>query len=488
MKELYPFQLEATYQVNSLLNASRSPVFLSPTGTGKTVTVSRVIKDRVSLGRRIFLLAPTIETYNQWVLELIDCGLNPGTINSDGMLGRNRDIYVCMYMSLFNILPYVNEKLYPDEICIDELHHFRTDTVEAIKEFFPNAVWFGCTATLSRLDGKGFDFYFTDIVQTITMKDAIDQGFLARPLVIVPERYHQQFDVPNPDSKKGIDEQVEKLGKTEIVGDVIKTYGEIFAGLPVIVACCSFEHSKMMTEMFCDAGWDFRHIHGNLPERERTKMINDTRAGRLNGLCTYAVGSEGVDIVGLYGVLWLRRTTSLIVWMQFCGRCLRRMKGKKYGIIVDFVGNLYLHSFPEADRVWTLTGTGNNDTQNDTPATMRICPFCGVANAITNIECHFCGAEIIIDGEMVKASSRHFPAMVDGELIAVQSDGQAESLKARANRINAESKERMELVEKEKEIVPVILTNDIRSSILRTGLFSGVERRPLFNDAIKGLK
>ena len=304
--------------MNSLLNTLNSPVFLSPTGTGKTVTMSRIITDRVSLGKRIFLLVPTLEVFNQWMVELIDCGLHPGTINSDGMLGKNRSVYVCMYVSLLNLLPYISEKLYPDEIAIDELHHFRTSTVESIKSFFSKSNWFGCTATLSRLDGKGFNFYFTDIVQTITMKEAVDQGFLARPLVVVPERYQKIFDIPDPDSEKGIEEQLSRLGKTEIVGDVIKTYGEIFKGLPVIVACCSFAHAKMMAEMFCKSGWDFRHIHGNLPERERTKMINDTRAGKLNGLCTYSVGTEGTDIVGLYGVLWLRRTTSLIVWMQFC--------------------------------------------------------------------------------------------------------------------------------------------------------------------------
>lgn len=482
------FQTDAYYQINTLLNASRHPVFVSSTGTGKTKTATWIIEARVSLGYRVFILCPQTEIFAQWLTELSSFGLNPGYINDEGVKGRNRMVYVCMPLSLMNIIHSIPESIYPDEIITDECHHSAAATWEGIYIFFPQARRLGLTATPKRTDGKGLDHIYTDIVQTITMKDAIAQGFLAQPLMIVPERYFSEFTVPDPDSKKGLDEQVEKLGKTEIVGDVIKNYGEIFAGLPVLVACATFEHAKMMTDSFRSAGWNFEHIHSVLNERGRAGMLRDIKSGKLNGLCTVGIGIEGLDIPGLYGLIWLRRTRSITIYLQFIGRCLRPMDGKKYGIILDPVGNLFIHGFPEADRIWALEGTGNNDTPNDSPATMRICPFCSVANAINNAMCHFCNADLIIDGEMVKASSRNFPAMVDGELIAVQSNGQAESLKERSEKVRAESAARMEAESIEKETVPIALTKDARIGILKEGLFSAAHRRPLFNEAIQNLK
>ena len=111
---LRPYQTEARYQLNALLNASRHPVFVSPTGTGKTKTATAVIADRVSIGRRVFVLVPSVEIFGQWITDLSDAGLNPGYINDEGMKGQNRAVYVCMAQSLVNILDRVPEKLWPD--------------------------------------------------------------------------------------------------------------------------------------------------------------------------------------------------------------------------------------------------------------------------------------------------------------------------------------------------------------------------------------
>jgi predicted nucleic acid-binding Zn ribbon protein len=72
--------------------------------------------------------------------------------------------------------------------------------------------------------------------------------------------------------------------------------------------------------------------------------------------------------------------------------------------------------------------------------TMRICPFCGVANAADNRVCHFCGRDLDSE-EARQARARKLPAMVDGELIAVESDGQREEIRERAERIKAEQAE-----------------------------------------------
>ena len=486
MTTLRPYQNEARYQVNTLLNAGRHPIVAIPTGTGKTKTAVQIMADQVALGRRVWVLVPSTEVFGQWVVEATIAGLNPGTIDQDGVKGRDRGVYICMPLSLINILSRIPESIHPDVIIIDEAHHSAADTWEAIFRFFPEAVRLGLTATPRRTDLRPLAPYYTDIVQTITMAEAVHAGYLARPLCIVPKQYH--LDVSIRDGDYDPAEQARLLGEPQIIGDVLGSYRDIFAGLPVLVACSTFEHANAMTAEFRKAGWKWAHIHSKLPDADRKRMLREIRAGKLNGLCTVGIGIEGMDIPGLYGLIWLRRTLALTIYLQFIGRVLRPMPGKKYGVILDPVGNLFIHGFPEADRVWTLEGIEPPDPDQAAP-TMKECPFCGTYNAVSNEVCHFCGRVIV--GEDAEAArkdknQRHLPAMVDGELVAVTSDGMAQSLGERAERIREESAKELAEEEQRRDHPPEVLTRSAKADILRGGLFEN--RRPLFREALENLK
>ncbi len=487
---LRDYQTEARFQINTLLNASRHPVFVAPTGTGKTKTATVIIADRLSLGRRVFVLTPQVEIFDQWRRELVAAGLNPGTIDGKGIQGRARGVYVVMPQTLVNLLPYLPEAFYPDEIITDECHHSAADTWETIYRFFPRALRLGLTATPRRTDGKPLNrpgVGYTDIVQTITMRQAIDRHFLARPLPIVPEIYLGKIAIKNGDYDP--EEQAAALGKTQIVGNVIENYTLTFGGLPVLVACSTFDHAKDMAEAFTAAGWKFEHIHSGLSAVDRARMIRDIRTGKLNGLCTVGIGIEGMDIPGLYGLIWLRRTLSLTIYLQFIGRALRAAKGKKYGVILDPVGNLFIHGFPEADRAWGLDSftpeglAGIDADGSSRAATMRICPFCGVMSAAVNTTCHFCGRNL--DDEAARsARARHLPAMVDGELVAVESDGQAEAIRERAGKIREEQADL-----REQEAAAAMQAEEAEMSpggkahFLREGLLTN--RRKIFSEAVR---
>lgn len=486
---LRPYQLDAEHQVNTLLNAGRHPLLVMPTGTGKTKTACAVIRDRIAMGLRVFVLCPQEEIFAQWVLELSTAGLNPGTIDQHGVRGRDRHVYVCMPLSLANLLPQIPEAIYPDEIITDEAHHSAADTWEALYAFWPHARRMGLTATPRRTDGKGLGLLYTDIVQTITMAEAIAAGYLAAPLCIVPEQYLDRIAIRGGDYD--VQEQAAQLGKTQIIGDVIRSYGDIFAGLPVLVACSTFEHAAQMTAAYNAAGWRFAHIHSGLPSADRRRMLREIRSGKLNGLCTVGIGIEGMDIPGLYGLIWLRRTLSLTIYLQFIGRVLRPAKGKKYGIILDPVGNLFIHGFPEAHREWSLTTDtapgGDTVEVSDPVPPMRICPYCGVANATGNPTCHFCGSALLDGLGRALAHGRHLPAMVDGNLVAVTSDGQAQTIHERGEQVR-QAQEREEASKGAGGLdgvqpAPVLAPKDARGGYLREGLFSS--RRPLFDDAVK---
>lgn len=414
----HTFQQSGRMQVNRLLNAGRAPVLCMPTGTGKTFTAGLVTGDRVKMGERIFVLTPSIEIHNQWVREFHEQGIPAGTINDKGVTGRGMSVYVAMPMSLNNMLSVLPEKFAPDGIINDECHHSEAASWLNIHRFYPRAWRIGLTATPERYDGLPLSNTYTDIVSTITPREAIDGGFLSDYLLIVPEQYALDVQVQN--GEYNLDEQAAQLGKPRIIGDVITQYSGIFAGLPCLVACSTHEHARKMTEEFKAAGWNFEHIHSGLPPYERARMLKGIRKGTINGLCTVGIGIEGLDIPGLYGLIWLRRTMSVTVYLQFIGRVLRRAEGKKYGIILDPVGNVFIHGRPDMERVWSLEGRAARVEAEEGVPKMKICPACKVMNAEINVLCHICGYDFTSERE--KGPGRAFPAMVDGKLVILDAD------------------------------------------------------------------
>lgn len=475
------YQVDAQRQINTLLNARRNPVYLAPCGTGKTYTAAAIIADRISLGRRVYVLVPQVEIFDEWIKVLSDTGLNPGYINDEGVRGKARGVYVCMALSLLNVLPLLPESIYPDEIITDEMQHSLAASWEQIYGFFPNATLLGLTATLYHGSLRSFEHLYTDVVQTITKSQAIEQGHITKPMLVMPEEWAS--DVPKNGDDYDVEAQAEILGEPKIVGDVIDFYSRTFEGRPVIVPCATYGHAKMMTEAFNDAGWGFAHLHSLLGKHERKKILRAVAAGTINGICTVGIGIEGMSIHGLYGVLWLRRTASPIIWTQFNGRAERVVDGKEYYVCADFVGNSVIHGMPDRDLSWTIEQEGAELPEGPTDETpvMVKCPHCGVMNSGMNIECHFCGGPLAFEDDGEFNDTGRFPAMVDGKLVVVESDGQARDIDSNNQSIQAE--QQAQRIEREAETLHTIPDSE-KASILHRTLFEG-NRRKLFTETVK---
>lgn len=461
--ELREYQNEARYKINALLNAGRHPLYVAATGTGKTITAAAIIQDRMKLNRKVFVLCPQEEIFVQWMKVLSMVGLRPGYINSEGFRGRGRSVYVCMPLSLVNMLDRLPESAAPDEIITDEAHHSQADTWKCIYNFYGKALRIGLTATPLRTDNKPLGDLYTDIVETITMKEAIEKKYLAKPLIIVPERYKLKIPIQNGEFNPY--EQAKQLGKAKIIGDMVEQYSIIFAGLPILIACSTYEHAKMINEEFKKAGWNFDHIHSLLASSDRRRMIRDIKSGKLNGLCTVGIGIEGMDIPGLYGLIWMRRTMSLTIYLQFIGRILRTMPGKEYGIIVDSVGNAFIHGHPALKRKWSLETDYKADINEDEIPSMKICPVCSVMNASENINCHICEFDFTDEEAFREINKRKIPSVIDGKLVVLAGNDQKEYIKQKIE----EQKKENEKHEEQKKAAETLEVSE-KIDIISTGL------------------
>jgi len=420
MIKLRPYQEEARYWVNRQLNSGNNPLLVKPTGCGKTKTAIVITKDRINLKKRLLILCPQIEIFDQWIKEASENGLNFGYINDEGVIGRNRDVYICMVQSLNNLLNALPEKFCNSisEIITDECHRGPAQTYKNIYYHFNHSQRIGLTATPYRMDNKPLGEFYNKMFEPITMNEAIEAGYLCKPVIIVPDEYKN--NIPELSEKINREDQKQYIQYKKIIGDVVKSYRDIFNGLPVIVPCINHEHAKMILELFKDDGWDVEHIHSKMTKNERKKIIKKTRLGQLNILITVGIGIEGMDIPGLYGIIWLRFTESLTIFMQLNGRAMRPAPSKQYFIFIDPVGNSVIHGRPDTNRKWSL----ENDYipgQDVTEAPIsRICNVCGVVNSTENNTCWICGYNFqtgLINGMAVDKKTRKLPKMIDGELI-----------------------------------------------------------------------
>lgn len=421
MKELRPYQQEGRFKVNQLLNSKRHPLLVMPTASGKTFTSIKIADDRISLRKKIILIVPQLEIFSEFINECSEQNLNYGYINDEGIIGRNKDIYICMAMSLESMLSSLPEKFCRSikEIFTDEVQHAMAQTWINIYKHFSHCLRLGLTATPIRMDNKPLNRFYTDIVEPIKMTEAIANKSLCEPIIIIPDEYKNI--IPGPGEKINIDIQKQKIHPKKIIGDMVKLYRDVFNGLPVIIPCTTFEHASIVTDMYKNERWNVDHIHSGLSKFERKSILQRVKSNKTNILVSVGIGVEGMNIPGLYGIIWMRLTESLTVFMQFNGRPMRPAPGKSRFILVDPVGNCVLHGRPDIDRKWSLEndyipGQDSETIIND----MKLCPCCGVMNSNENNKCHICQFDFItglFDGEPIDKKKRKLPTMVDGQLV-----------------------------------------------------------------------
>src|SRR6185436_520486 len=127
-------------------------------------------------------------------------------------------------------------------------------------------------------------------------------------------------------------EQAEVMTRRSIVGNVISHYREHLDGAPTICACVSIEHAKIMADQFEQAGYRSRPVWGDMPADDRDAALGGLATGAVQIVTFCDLIGEGVDIPAVSGVILLRRTLSLTLYLQIVGRGLRPVYANGYDL------------------------------------------------------------------------------------------------------------------------------------------------------------
>ena len=375
MFSLRPYQSQAVDQVREAFRAGRRrPLLVAPTGSGKTVIFSYVTANAAAKGNRTLVLVHRAELLNQTHAALSQLEVPHGLIAAGKTADHSHLTQVASVQTLIRRLDHVRP---PDLIVIDEAHHATAGAWATVLARWPNARVLGVTATPQRLDGKGLGEVFDDLIRGPEVTKLIEGGYLCKPVYYAPKTVSME-GVHKVAGDFNRAEMAERMDKPTITGDAVTHYRKYAEGQPCIVFCTGIKHAEHVAQAFNAAGYRFAVLDGTLSPEERAARVASLGSGRLHGLVTVDIVSEGFDLPIVACAILLRPTASLSLHLQQIGRVLRPAANKPRAVILDHVGNCRRHGLAEEVRDWSLDGIkrrGKRGPQDDVADT-RQCPEC----------------------------------------------------------------------------------------------------------------
>lgn len=375
------------------IKGKNAVLYVLATGGGKTVIFCDIAQKTADKQKNVLILVHRVELLRQTAAALKKSSVSHGLINPRYTPDLNSLVQIASVQTLINRLSQIQS---PDLIIIDEAHHAIASSWQKIIDYFPNAKILGVTAFPERGDGKGLDNIFDSLVVGPQTADLIKMGYLVKYKVYAPP---EQVDLSKVKIVKGDYDKkqlVKIVDKPIITNKAVDFYKNICPGVPTVVFCVSVIHAENVAEQFRLAGYVAYSIDGSMDDNVRRRILNGLRDGVIQVVTSCDIISEGTDIPAITCIISLRPTMSIGVFIQQFGRALRTCKGKLEAIMLDMVGNVKEHGFPDDIREYSLNGREKIKKENKSGETIikanhcqtcyimfkpaSTCSNCGAAN------------------------------------------------------------------------------------------------------------
>ena len=362
--KLKPNSMQVKFIANlrKLIQAGENrAILISATGTGKTYASAFAMRELgfkkvLFLVHRSQLARQSLKSYKNVFSDNISMGLV-----GSGYKEYDKD-YIFATVQTLNKEDYL-KKYAPDNfdcIILDEAHHSSADTYQKIMSYFKPKLWLGMTATPDKRDdniaGKNiYEIFNHNIAYEIRLQQAMKEDLLC------PFHYFGITDISMLDDKKISSKKMDITDFNQLVSDervshIIKQanyYGYSGERVKGLVFCSRIDETEKLSKKFNALGYRTIALNGNSSEEERTKAFERLAMNEeditdelkpLDYIFSVEILNEGVDIVEVNQIIMLRPTQSPIVFTQQLGRGLRKVEGKEYTVILDFIGN-YKNNF-----------------------------------------------------------------------------------------------------------------------------------------------
>jgi DNA repair protein RadD len=168
----------------------------------------------------------------------------------------------------------------------------------------------------------------------------------------------------------------------EIVQEIIDIAGDRKAWL---FFCTGVAHAIHMKEALLNYGIPAECVTGATPKKEREKILDDFKSGKLRALTNANVLTTGFDYPDIDLIAMLRPTMSPGLYVQMAGRGMRLKSHTDHCLVLDFAGVVEMHGSIRAVRSPMKKGDGNGE------APVKVCQYCNELVGISATVCPACG-------------------------------------------------------------------------------------------------
>lgn len=338
-----------------------------PTGTGKTVLFTSIIRDLSAVKTtKIVILAHRKELNDQISEHLSRYDIEHGVIAS----GRVRRLELNVQVASVQTLTHeknieLMDELKPQFIIIDEAHHSLADTYTKFWKHCGDSWKLGVTATPYRLNNKSFRSHFDKFIEAEPINDFIQVGYLAE----------YDFLVDNPRSSlsqtiKAIKEKsstgdyktatlLKELNVEQHIQRLIVCYEQYVKSKKGIVYAINKEHARNICEAYQVIGVAAVYIDSDTQKKERADIVEKFVRNEIQVMVNVDIFSEGFDCPDVEFIQLARPTWSLAKYLQQVGRGLRPCLGKQKTVILDNSRMFVKFGLPSEKRLWAWHFNGD---------------------------------------------------------------------------------------------------------------------------------
>jgi DNA repair protein RadD len=381
-------------------NKEGNPLFVVPTGGGKSLIIAEFIRRSLEAWPRTRFLVVTHvrELIAQNYAEFVDHWgepFHPAGIYSAG-IGRRDARAQVLFAGIQSIAKKAKMLGSFDLVLIDEAHlvpksgmgRYRT-YLEALREINPNVRLCGYTATHYRLDGgflhKGEGRIFTDVAYEVRVDLLIQEGHLS---TLVAKRVENTIDTTGVKSSggdfngKALEEAATGEGMVEDAVAEMVTIARREDRHHWLIFGTGIAHAEALVEELKKHDVHAECIFGSTPKEDRDAIVQRFKDGKLPALVNVGVLTTGFNAPRCDLMAVMRPTQSTALYVQIMGRGMRTFPGKTNCLVLDYGANVERHG--PINRV-------RPKAKGDAPPPTKTCPECDSIVSASLPICPDCG-------------------------------------------------------------------------------------------------
>jgi superfamily II DNA or RNA helicase len=356
-KKLYDYQADALEKIFSRLKEHPERYnlcFQLPTGGGKTVIFSEIARRYIKeTGKKVLILTHRIELLGQTSKHLSDIHVKNKIIVSKVKDLPDEEQYMC-FVAMVETL---NNRLRDDKmdfdnlglVIVDEAHY---NSFRKLFKWFENQVILGVTATplSSNIELPLYENY-SELIVGESIPSLIGKGFLSKATTY-------SYDVSLHSLKIGINGDYTVSSSEKLYGNffmqekLLYAYEQKAKGTKTLIFNNGINTSKIVYQMFKEAGYEVRHLDNTHSEAERKEILQWFRTKPDAVLSSVSILTTGFDEPTVETIILNRATKSLTLYHQMIGRGSRVIPGKTDFTVIDLGNNARRFGLWESEIDW----------------------------------------------------------------------------------------------------------------------------------------